>query len=126
MQDPFGSIAPVLATVTIGFVYFINITSIYCIYFTNAVIFGYYILSLAMDVTNESAIKNFLNSQSPSVSSADPLFAELAIQPFPQFFLKTHFLQAGLKSLHNIEMIYKFLKFLRSKYLMQGLPIYIS
>lgn len=79
MQDPFGSIAPVLATVTIGFVYFINITSIYCIYFTNAVIFGYYILSLAMDVTNESAIKNFLNSQSPSVSSADPLFAELAI-----------------------------------------------
>lgn len=101
MQDPFGSIAPVLATVTIGFVYFINITSIYCIYFTNAVIFGYYILSLAMDVTNESAIKNFLNSQSPSVSSADPLFAELAIQPFPQFFLKTHFLQAGLKSLHK-------------------------
>ena len=59
MQDPFGSIAPVLATVTIGFVYFINITSIYCIYFTNAVIFGYYILSLAMDVTNESAIKTF-------------------------------------------------------------------
>ena len=57
-----------------------------------------------MDVTNESAIKNFLNSQSPSVSSADPLFAELAIQPFPQFFLKTHFSKKTKKIMKNLKV----------------------